>query len=166
MEQLHHAERLSTIGKLASGIAHELGTPLNVVSGRAQMILSGEVTESDDVTKIARIVVDQVERMTRIVRQLLDFSRRRSAEKRPIDVAYLARQTAALLEPIAARHRVSLLCVGSPEALTVAADPGQLQQARAADRPGRQMRLFDHLGGRAVRHRAADGPGRARCCAG
>ncbi len=42
MEQLRHADRLMTVGKLASGIAHELGTPLNVVGGRAQMIASGE----------------------------------------------------------------------------------------------------------------------------
>ena len=43
-EQLRHADRLATVGKLASGLAHELGTPLNVVTGRAKLIASGEVT--------------------------------------------------------------------------------------------------------------------------
>ena len=38
LEQLRHADRLKTVGTLASGIAHELGTPLNVVSGRAKMV--------------------------------------------------------------------------------------------------------------------------------
>ena len=42
-DQLRHADRLTTVGKLASGIAHELGTPLNVVSGRARLIRDGEV---------------------------------------------------------------------------------------------------------------------------
>ena len=39
LEQLRHADRLTTVGKLASGVAHELGTPLNVVHGRAKLIL-------------------------------------------------------------------------------------------------------------------------------
>ena len=43
LEQLRHADRLTTVGKLASGVAHELGTPLNVVSGRAKMIAQGMV---------------------------------------------------------------------------------------------------------------------------
>src|SRR5690606_22428338 len=41
IDQLRHAERLTTVGKLAAGIAHELGTPLNVVAGRASLIASG-----------------------------------------------------------------------------------------------------------------------------
>jgi signal transduction histidine kinase len=41
LEQLRHADRLKTVGQLASGVAHELGTPLNVVSGRAKMIAQG-----------------------------------------------------------------------------------------------------------------------------
>ncbi|NIP87093.1 MAG: histidine kinase, partial [Planctomycetales bacterium] len=41
LEQLRHADRLRTVGRLASGVAHELGTPLNVVGGRAGMIAGG-----------------------------------------------------------------------------------------------------------------------------
>jgi signal transduction histidine kinase len=41
LEELRHAERLNTIGKLAAGVAHELGTPLNVIAGRAEMIATG-----------------------------------------------------------------------------------------------------------------------------
>lgn len=44
VEQLRHADRLATVGKLASGVAHELGTPLNVVAARAKMISSGDTT--------------------------------------------------------------------------------------------------------------------------
>src|SRR5690606_36505943 len=43
LEQLRHADRLRTVGTLASGIAHELGTPLNVIAMRAKMISTGEV---------------------------------------------------------------------------------------------------------------------------
>ena len=44
VEQLRHADRLKTVGRLAAGIAHQLGTPLNVVSGRASLIASGKLT--------------------------------------------------------------------------------------------------------------------------
>ncbi len=40
LEQLRHTEKLSTVGQIAAGIAHEIGTPLNVVDGRAKMIIS------------------------------------------------------------------------------------------------------------------------------
>src|SRR5204863_590761 len=76
-EQLRHADRLTTVGKLASGLAHELGTPLNVVRGRAKLIVDHEV-EGKEVTDSARIVVEQAERMTALIRQLLDFARPRA----------------------------------------------------------------------------------------
>ncbi len=43
LRQLRHEDRLRTVGRLAAGIAHELGTPLNIVSGRAAMIASGRL---------------------------------------------------------------------------------------------------------------------------
>jgi signal transduction histidine kinase len=129
LEQLRHADRLTTVGKLASGLAHELGTPLNVVSGRAKMIASGEATGPDEVVSCARIVCQQAERMTGIVRQLLDFARRRSPEKSPTDVAQLARQTASLLEPLAGRRGVHLLCADAGAPLVAALDASQVQQA-------------------------------------
>jgi signal transduction histidine kinase len=93
------------------------------------MLLSGETAGPEETAKVARIIVDQAERMTRIVRQLLDFARRRSPEKRSTDVAQLARQTAVLLEPLARRHAVELRCVEPSLPLTVSVDPSQLQQA-------------------------------------
>jgi signal transduction histidine kinase len=127
LEQLRHADRLTTVGELASGLAHELGTPLNVVSGRARMISRGELAEPGEVGKAAEIIAEQAERMARIVRQLLDFARRRSSERREADLAEVARQTVALLAPLAARQRVELACqVG---ALPTPVDPSQIQQA-------------------------------------
>ena len=55
LDQLRHADRLATVGKLASGIAHEMGTPLNVVSGRAKMIAAQEVS-GGEVLDNARII--------------------------------------------------------------------------------------------------------------
>jgi signal transduction histidine kinase len=129
LEQLRHAERLSTVGKLASGIAHELGTPLNVVSGRARMVAGGELTPAES-RECAEIIVTQAQRMTRIIRQLLDFARRRVAQKSPEDLRNVARQTVALLGPIAEKRGVSLVVEdGEGPPLTAEVDVGQMQQA-------------------------------------
>ena len=82
MEQLRHADRLKTVGRLASGIAHELGTPLNVVSGRAGLIASGKLSH-DEIGQSVAAIKAEAEKMTRIIRQLLDFARAGSPVRRP-----------------------------------------------------------------------------------
>jgi len=128
LEQLHHADRLTTVGQLASGLAHELGTPLNVVSGRAQMILTGEAG-GPEVSRNARIIVEQSARMTRIVRKLLDFSRHGGSEKRPTDLTALVLETISLLEPLAAEKSVALRHEVSAGAVLAHVDPDQIRQA-------------------------------------
>jgi signal transduction histidine kinase len=129
LEQLRHADRLTTVGKLASGLAHELGTPLNVVAGRAKMIASDEVESPEEGRESARIIAEQAERMTRIVRQLLDFARRGASEKRSTDLAALARKTASLLEALAGKRGVALRCVEPAEPVCADVDASQIAQA-------------------------------------
>jgi two-component system, NtrC family, sensor kinase len=107
LEQLRHADRLATIGTLSSGIAHELGTPLNVVTGRARMIET-ESADGEFAVTNARIIREQAERMTLIIRQLLDFSRRGGQGKVPADLRPLAEQVLALLGPYAEKRLVKL----------------------------------------------------------
>jgi len=127
VEQLRHADRLTTVGKLASGIAHELGTPLNIVSGRGYMIASREA-QGDEIIDNARIIIEQTERITRIIRQLLDFARPRPVEKARIDLRALAGQTTQLLRPMADKERISLALIGPEEPAMAVADPGHMQQ--------------------------------------
>ena len=111
--QLRHAERLTTIGKLASGIAHEIGTPLNVISGRAELIASGTLS-SEAVASSANIVLEQTERVAVIIRQLLDFARRAGAHAERTNLTDLVETTALLLRPLAARGNVEVVCTGEP----------------------------------------------------
>jgi two-component system NtrC family sensor kinase len=127
IEQLRHADRLTTVGKLASGIAHELGTPLNIVSGRGYMIASGEAT-GDEIGENARIIIQQTERITRIIRQLLDFARPRPIEKATTDLCSIAEQTITLLRPMADKARVQLALEGPETTALAVADVGQMQQ--------------------------------------
>jgi two-component system NtrC family sensor kinase len=127
VEQLRHADRLTTVGKLASGIAHELGTPLNIVGGRGAMIAAGEAT-GDEVVDNARIIVEQTERMTQIIRQLLDFARPRRVEKARTDLQAMASDTAALLRPLADKRGVRIVVADSRGSGQAVADSGQIQQ--------------------------------------
>ncbi len=94
------------MGKLASGIAHELGTPLNVVSGRAKMIRTSEDLPEEP-RRNAQIVEQQVERMTRIIRQLLDFARAGDARLVLIDWLEVIRRVVSLLTPLAEKRGIA-----------------------------------------------------------
>ncbi|MBY0279363.1 HAMP domain-containing histidine kinase [Candidatus Binatia bacterium] len=127
LEQLRHADRLKTVGQLASGVAHELGTPLNVVSGRAKLIADRRV-DGDEAADSARIVMEQAERMAVIIRQLLDFSRRREPRLLAGDLGDIAARTVEMLATLARKRRVAVTLERGAEPTLVVVDHGQLQQ--------------------------------------
>jgi two-component system NtrC family sensor kinase len=127
LEQLRHADRLKTIGTLVSGIAHELGTPLNVVSGRASLIASGRLAPSD-VTDSARIIKEQVQRMAGIIRQLLDFARRKTPARVAVDLRILVQESLDMLAPLAEQQHAVLTRSMDQVAVKVRVDTGQIQQ--------------------------------------
>ncbi len=128
MEHLRHADRLMTVGRLSSGLAHEIGTPLNVITQRAKMVARGEV-DGEEARSNARIIAEQSERITHIVRQLLDFSRRRPPEPAPVDLVGVVERVFLLLTPLARNLRVRLELGDRPEGVVRAsADPVQIQQ--------------------------------------
>ena len=128
LEQLRHADRLKTVGSLASGIAHELGTPLNVISVKAKQIATRQLPE-DEVTESAKIIRSQTQKMTTIVRQLLDFARHRTPEKASVDLREVVMRAVNMLMPLANKHNISLLIDDAEsKPLQVHADPGQIEQ--------------------------------------
>lgn len=122
-EQLRHADRLHTVGRLASGVAHEIGTPLNVISIRAGQIARGTLSLQDSM-ECGNVIVAQVKRITVIVRGLLDFSRRRQLSREPGSMRAIARQSLDLIEPLARKNRISLVLEGHdlPDVAPVDAD--------------------------------------------
>jgi two-component system NtrC family sensor kinase len=129
LEQLQHADRLATVGRVASGLAHELATPLNIVSGWAKMLAStdGSPTRRREATDA---IQEQVDRMSHVIRQLLDFSRRRrDAHRDRVAATDLVQRTLALIEPLASKRDVAISVRAEEGDLHVHADPTQLQQA-------------------------------------
>jgi two-component system, NtrC family, sensor kinase len=126
LEQLRHADRLSTVGKLSSGLAHELGTPLNVVAGRASMIASNPEATSD-VVRNAEIIVERADYMTDIIRQLLNFARR-GLNKTRTPVHDLLDQAVTLVEPLAEVSHVTIAVAEGDRSLGADIDAGKALQ--------------------------------------
>lgn len=126
-ENLRRSERLATVGTLAAGLAHELGTPLHVIAGRARMIADEAAGEQ---AAGARVIVEQAARLQRIIEQLLDFARARHAERRPVALASLVAADIELLAPIFQRRGVHARLVRAEAAgeAAVFGDPDQLRQ--------------------------------------
>jgi PAS domain S-box-containing protein len=127
LEQLRHEDRLKTVGRLASGIAHELGTPLNVISGYAGMIAAGSLS-SNDTVESARTIKSQSERIANIVRQILDFARRRPGQRITVDLQQLASQTLELIAPLAKKQNVKLVLANGDGTAVVNVDVEQIRQ--------------------------------------
>ncbi|RYZ02019.1 MAG: HAMP domain-containing protein [Myxococcales bacterium] len=127
LEQLRHAERLSTLGQLASVLAHEIGTPLNVVAGHAKLIAAGKLP-GELIVDSARAIGAQCDRITGIVRRVLDYARRRPAKRTTVSGSDVLSSACGLLEGLAARRGVKLEIRRGPGDFSLWADPDQLQQ--------------------------------------
>ena len=127
MEQLRHADRLRTVGRLASGVAHELGTPLNVISGRAGLIASDKLNDEQR-KESALTIKGEADRMAATIRQLLDFARRNPPRKASVDLRQVAEQTVELLAPLAEKRNVEIRLSSGEEPINAMVDVGQVQQ--------------------------------------
>ncbi len=83
--QLRLTERVAELGTLAASMAHEIGTPLNVIMGRAEFLR--ERTSDETIKKGLDTIVAQVDRVTRLVKQLLSFTRRRPPTMGPVNLS-------------------------------------------------------------------------------
>jgi PAS domain S-box-containing protein len=127
-EQLQQREKLSSIGLLAAGVAHEVNTPLTGVSSYTQMLL-GMLNENDPKHALLQKVRTQAERATNIVNNLLNFSRTGSAtEFCEVNVARVLDDTLQLLEPQLRRSQIEIVRCYAKDAPEAYANAGKLQQ--------------------------------------
>ena len=112
------AEHLASVGTLTAGLAHQIGTPLNVIRGRAERLLRRMEVVSEPrnatVERDLSIIAEQVDRIALLVRRMLDFARAREMRKEQGDILAILRDVLELLEVRFEQHGIrALLPVGS-----------------------------------------------------
>jgi len=126
-QRLRQSEKLATIGQLSAEIAHEVGTPLNVIGGRAR-VLEKKADQPDGVRKNAKIIADQATRITKIIQQMLDLTRARAPQRGEVDLGKGIDDALAFLEYQFKREKIEVRRQFSAELPKVYGDADGLQQ--------------------------------------
>ena len=123
---MQRANKLTAVGELAAALAHEIGSPLQVLNGRART-LAGRADLPSDARRGAEILVEQTDRVDRIVQRLLGIARRKASLLADLDVRESVQLVADLLS-VEARRRGVRIDLDLSEVPRVRADADQVQQ--------------------------------------
>lgn len=124
--QLVLTERLAVSGQMAAQIAHEVGTPLNLISGHIQLLQS-RITD-EDARRRFDIILQQIERIERIVRRFLDSTHRPKSEMVPVHIASLLQQVIEMAAPTLENRKITLITQLDPTLPAIKGFPERLQQ--------------------------------------
>lgn len=125
-EQLRKTERIAELGTLASGMAHEIGTPMNVILGRAEYLLD-RVTE-EPIRRGLQTIITQVERITRVMNQLLSFARRKAPDRSALDLRDVVENGTEMFQERLARNQITIEMTLDDSCPMALADPDQMTQ--------------------------------------
>jgi signal transduction histidine kinase len=124
---LRQSEKLASVGQLAAGLAHEIGTPLSIIGGRAEYLIR-KPRSAAELTENLQIIRSQIDRVAAIVRQLLQFSRKTEPVMRAVQLPSLLHYVEKLLQHQIEEKKV-VVENRFPESLpAIKADPDLLQQ--------------------------------------
>jgi signal transduction histidine kinase len=125
--QVEQAEKLASLGQLAAGLAHEIGTPLNIISGNAEYVLM-HLAETNPRRAELKGIIRETDRIARMIRSLLDFARPKPLKTERLDVNALVKETADVLGRQAEKGGVEVKLEFNDRLPGVIGDRGQLEQ--------------------------------------
>jgi signal transduction histidine kinase len=124
---LQKLDKLATVGQLSAGLAHEVGSPLQVLEGRLKS-LERKLSEDENASRVLAIALEQTQRITRVVNQLLSFARPSATTLRETDPVQATRSVLEFLDLEARRRGIKVEAVldGAPRRVLV--DPDHIAQ--------------------------------------
>ena len=126
-EEVHHATRLSAVGTLAAGVAHEIRNPLVAVRTFLQLCPK-RLEDHEFLRTFSSLALAEAQRIERLITDLLTFARGHERTLEDLDLGAVVTQVRSLLEPHATKRSVSLAVVVPPRLPAVHGDAGQLKQ--------------------------------------
>jgi len=126
-KEIIRAEKLASVGRLSSGIAHEIGNPIGIIIGYLDLIKQKDITDDERVEYIIR-TENEVNRINTIIRQLLDLSRPSEAGLTAVSVHEIINDISNVIKPQPMMANIKLELELAAERDTVFADPNQLRQ--------------------------------------
>jgi signal transduction histidine kinase len=127
-EQLVRAERLASVGRLAAGLAHEIGNPLSAMLGYVELLRDDPAADPALTRDVLERLHREIERIHRIMQDLLAYSRPAPERALPVDAGEVIRAALELMRPQRRFHEVELACDVPPDLPPVVASPGRLTQ--------------------------------------
>ncbi len=125
-EQLRKTERIAELGTLASGMAHEIGTPMNVILGRAEYLL--QRTADEGMKKGLATIIKQIERITKVMNQLLVFARRKQPDRQVVDLGEIVEDSLEMFQERMTHNRITVEKTIDANLPSIHADRDQLVQ--------------------------------------
>jgi signal transduction histidine kinase len=127
-EALARAEQMAAIGQLAANVAHQIGTPLNLISGYVQ-VMKEEAQANPSTLQRLQTVETQIRKVTDAIRTMLDSARRPVLQRQPVDLAVLIEQVCEVSRPALQAAHVELRLHVEESLPLLTADPVQLELA-------------------------------------
>jgi signal transduction histidine kinase len=127
-QEVQQAEKLAVVGQLAAGIAHQIGTPLNVISGSAEYLMMEWGDEKPRPQEL-EIIIAQTDRITKLIQQLLNFARPARMELRSLDLNEMLQSILNLTEHQIAKGQISVQTDFASGLPPIPGDANQLEQA-------------------------------------
>ena len=133
MREIEHSHKLSSIGRLAAGVAHEINNPMAIINEKAGLMkdlleLGGEFKDREKFLALTDAIINSVERCRSITHRLLGFARRMEPHIENLDINEVIRETVGFVEKEAGYRNLDLRLQLADNLAAIPSDRGQLQQ--------------------------------------